>query len=59
MEATMKLGDIIEECLDQPNVTVNIVMPNGDKVPVKSFGFDYNKKGEYIFVLNSGKKLGK
>jgi hypothetical protein len=47
----MKLGEIVDDCMDHPTVPLVIELPNGTKTPTTGFYYDFNKRGEHILVI--------
>ena len=55
----MKLSEITDETIDEPNSQLVIELPNGQRMATSGHYFDQSESGNLILVVRAGKKQKK
>lgn len=53
----MKANDLIDPCIELSERAVVIIFPDGKRLAVKGWDYDFNEKGEPVLALKAGRKI--
>ena len=53
---TIKAEELIDDCIQHPNLPIVIELPNGQRWPTNSYHLSTNERGQDIIVIQAGKR---